>query len=1016
MALTLVGTQSAAATTVTVPAHQKGDLLVFFAYRSGSTTAATRPVGIADVGPTSTKSGTTQSLRLGYKVATGTSDTSGTWTNATELTVHVLRPDPGFTALPGQVAFSSSTTTTITFPALTLGDTSGLSWVLGFVGCSNLTQTIGTAPTGMTNRQLIAGASHQAASDDTNGGVSSWSVQTITAGAGNSVSATLEILCLPQTISLVNIFGHIAGGSNPFARGNTTVSPFQYVCPVSTKSGTGTGGGLGNTILFAITYDGGATVSSVVGAINGSFGSPVKTALGGAGNLDTAVYMLQNIAAGQEVITVTFSGATTAFTYAVTELYNVALSGGVSGSSSTALSTTLAAGSFTPTNNNANGGNFIWCYFSKADQIPNSSSSHFLPGTGFTLLSADCNYSGSYAINPANGLTKCVQYQVQGTSAAINPSFSSLNETGDHWNCIAISLPINNSAGSPIPAGQSATRISHFASESFPTTGSPLFKMQLPVNGNFRLLCCDDPSMNTQIITDSEGNTWTNAVASNGGQPGFWYLANAQANPNLIVYANGGGSDNELSFRFFDIIGADPSPSISCVSSGQTLNGLSSFTMSPAPTPPTASTGVTYVNVGLGQGPGLAVTSPSGAIWDLCTYSGETDLDEMENADIMAHGSFSVAGAQVWTFTITNQVSNSTSGGAITVSGAPPPTHWQQSIRGPGRSPGIAPQSARFYQPQRNFSTVTVTNVTVALTGQTATFTAGTLIPNSALAINGQSASFTAGTLTANNAVALTANTATFTAGSMVISSSLAISGLTATFSSGTLLPSISLTLSGQTATFAAGTLSPSGDVTVSISGLTGTFTAGSLSPAIALPITASSATFSAGTLAPSISLAVNGLAATFTAGTFVIPGDVTVAITGLTATFTAGQFSIAPSASQDAGSRRYRFIYRITIDGVVFGCATYQEAIALLNRAKEAARKLAEDRAIWTIKSLGPSAKIEPPRITVSSRELRSAAAKTKREIVEIYANEIELAEFRMYFEIAQRNQDDDETITWLM
>lgn len=253
MALTLVGTQSAAATTVTIPAHQKGDLLVFSAYRGTSTTPATRPVGIADIGPTTTKTGTTQSMRLGYKVATGTSDTSGTWTNASELTVHVLRPDPGFTAVPGQVAFSSSTTTTITFPALTLGDTSGLSWVLGFVGSSNTTQTLGTAPTGMTNRQHIVGASNQAASDDTNGGVSSWSVQTITAGAGNSVSATLEILCLPQTLSLTNVYGHIGGGSNPFARGNISNN---FVCPLSVRAS-----GAGNAILFAFTCDGGATVT-----------------------------------------------------------------------------------------------------------------------------------------------------------------------------------------------------------------------------------------------------------------------------------------------------------------------------------------------------------------------------------------------------------------------------------------------------------------------------------------------------------------------------------------------------------------------------------------------------------------------------------------------------------------------------------------------------------------------------------------------------------------------------------
>lgn len=325
-------------------------------------------------------------------------------------------------------------------------------------------------------------------------------------------------------------------------------------------------------------------------------------------------------------------------------------------------------------------------------------------------------------------------------------------------------------------------------------------------------------------------------------------------------------------------------------------------------------------------------------------------------------------------------------------------------------------------------------NVTVAITGQSATFTAGTMTPNSSVAITGQSATFTAGTFVPNSAVAITGQSASFTAGSMVISSALAISGLTATFSPGTLLPNISVALSGQTATFTAGTVTATNNVTVSITGQTATFTAGTVSPAIDLPIagqsivstqgslspassvaiTATTATFAAGTLAPALGVALQGQTATFTSGTMVIPGDVTVSITGITASFTAGQMSVPGAASQDAGSNRsYRFIYRVTIDGVVFEFATYQQAIALLGKAKETARKRAQDQAMWTIQ---PGKPIKPPVITVSSRQLRAAANQTKREIVEIYEKEMQIAEMRMLLEIAQRKTDDDDSLMLLM
>jgi hypothetical protein len=50
-------------------------------------------------------------------------------------------------------------------------------------------------------------------------------------------------------------------------------------------------------------------------------------------------------------------------------------------------------------------------------------------------------------------------------------------------------------------------------------------------------------------------------------------------------------------------------------------------------------------------------------VWNLGTYMGETGLDLMENADIIAHNDNITNGAKTWTFIIAS--STSTPGGFI---------------------------------------------------------------------------------------------------------------------------------------------------------------------------------------------------------------------------------------------------------------------------------------------------------------------------------------------------------------
>lgn len=665
--ITRVGTNSASAPTVTIPAHQAGDLIFITASRNSSGTAPSVPAGYSLIPNTKKAQGANVSFVSGYRIAIGTADTSGTWTNAAELAVAVYRPSAGNVLRIGQSASNSSTTTTVNFPALTMADpTSGNSWVIGVAAANNITQTLGTAPSGMTNQQHLNGSVGQISLSDTNGGVSSWASTNITAGTGDSVTATIEIVLAPKAAGIwgTNVYQHVKGGGNAFTRSQ---SGNGFKCPLDQPSGAN------NTYVLTFTCDGGATVSSVTGTVNGAL-TLAESALGGTGNLDTYTYILQGITAGTEVLKVTFGANVTVFYYEITEYYGVATSGFVATTGTTvqsqALNTATSTGSLTPPNNNGTGGNLVHSAFHKANAPPAAQSSGIFPGASFTMLGADIGWYNT--TNLSDSATHAAQAQVQATSAAITPQIVSVAETGDQWNSIAVVLQISAASGTA-PSGNVQYRsMHHFSTMNYPTAASKVtWEVQCPCNGNLRSICSDDGNLGAGItVWDNEGVVWT---PDGTGVPGagFWFRLNTSNNPNLVVYVGGGGSDQNLSFRFSDVYGNGTWSFDSAVTSNQTLNGLASFTSSPAPTPSSAS-GIVKGNIGLGQGPGLGLSAPVGAIFALCTYTGETDTDTIENADLMGHLIYTASGAQTWTWNITNNATNSSTGGFIAFKLTPP--------------------------------------------------------------------------------------------------------------------------------------------------------------------------------------------------------------------------------------------------------------------------------------------------------------------------------------------------------
>lgn len=203
MANSFVGSATGT-TSATLPAHQANDLIVGFAFRDGSTTLPTVPAGW-----TTQDSGAANAncLVLVSKIAASSGETTGTFTNATSVNFHVYRGIDLTTPI-GAKAQGVSTTTSHTFPGLTLQVTDGTSWVGAFIGSRAIDSAIETPPTGMTNRSTTLDATDETAGHDTNGGVSSWSSVGITQGGTTtgSRSVVYEIRAASTGIS-----GDLAG-------------------------------------------------------------------------------------------------------------------------------------------------------------------------------------------------------------------------------------------------------------------------------------------------------------------------------------------------------------------------------------------------------------------------------------------------------------------------------------------------------------------------------------------------------------------------------------------------------------------------------------------------------------------------------------------------------------------------------------------------------------------------------------------------------------------------------------
>lgn len=594
--------------TATAPTHQAGDLMLVDASRNNSNTAPTLPAGFGSVG---TITGSTNSMRVGYKKCKSASETVGTWTNATEVVVHIYRPSAGNICEIGASKGTTGTVTPASYAGLTLVDQTGNSTIVCFGQAKGNATTIEGPPTGTTLREDNV-ATGELCSFDTNGGVSSWSTQTVsyTGTATTWKTFTVEILDIPTAVQN-NIIQRISFQPNMIASTNEPGDNYSFNLPNKSLPGNG--------LYCCVAYPSGATPVITDDKGNtwpASGAAGTVTADGGAGAIALQIFILASAITDTLRITVSFGGSPQQPVKPWGgELFGI--TGTINGSKTgTNLNTNgvVSPGAFTPTNNNANGGNLILAFMAENSQSGGTTNPvRIWANSGYTLLDADISW------NPGTGFPAASQALLQTAAASTTPMFT-VNGSADTFNVVAVALSVGVQ-GTPKPSGPSnpphVDAIHYFSTNSNPA----IHTMQIPSLGNLGVLLT--PSENgiggVKTASDGEGLTWTKKQ-TNTDQPTIFYRPGYSPNASRTIDVACSTTAGILMWRYFDVSNCDADSFDTYVGVDQTAaNGVDSIAAQPTITPGGQNRLIIAVG-GNGLGPTTNVTVPVGAIFDEIQY------------------------------------------------------------------------------------------------------------------------------------------------------------------------------------------------------------------------------------------------------------------------------------------------------------------------------------------------------------------------------------------------------------
>jgi hypothetical protein len=182
--------------SATIPSHAAGDLIVAFAYRDGNNTRPALPSGQGWTELTSANGANSNSHTVAIKTAAGSSEATGTFTNATSFIVVVVKTDISGGLLGYKNgAPSGAQSSTLSFAGFTLDDPYSSSRVMLFAGHRSTNTTTDAAPADFTNITSVLDGTDEAAAHRSTNLLSTFN--TITQSVGGTSSGwrthTLEV-------------------------------------------------------------------------------------------------------------------------------------------------------------------------------------------------------------------------------------------------------------------------------------------------------------------------------------------------------------------------------------------------------------------------------------------------------------------------------------------------------------------------------------------------------------------------------------------------------------------------------------------------------------------------------------------------------------------------------------------------------------------------------------------------------------------------------------------------------
>ncbi|MDE1867958.1 MAG: hypothetical protein KGI08_09660 [Thaumarchaeota archaeon] len=180
-----------------------GDLIVILAFNNAATTIPSTPSGYTQLTSATNSSSGSTAMAVFWKVATSTSETYPSITNATQSVYVIYRAQQAtpFVQTGGQTSVGASST--ITYSGIATFQNPGYDLVLAFSCCNASSAATGSNPP--TNMSLvpgteISGAGYDIAIFDTNAPVSSYSLNNKTLGASVAwMTKTAELQATPNT-------------------------------------------------------------------------------------------------------------------------------------------------------------------------------------------------------------------------------------------------------------------------------------------------------------------------------------------------------------------------------------------------------------------------------------------------------------------------------------------------------------------------------------------------------------------------------------------------------------------------------------------------------------------------------------------------------------------------------------------------------------------------------------------------------------------------------------------------